>query len=343
MAFILFPGQLTQRSEFYNQLGQLLAAGLPLMVALDQLEQHPPARSYRQPLRVIRKQLNEGCTFTEALRSLGSWLPAFDVALIQAGEQSGRLDSTFRLLSDYYQDRSRVARQMLGDMAYPAFLFHFAVFILPFADFFKTGDWRAYLLQTFGILLPVYAIIYGIIYVTQARHGESWRSMLELVLNPVPVLGTARRFLALSRLAGALEALISAGVSITEAWTLAASASGSPALRRIVFSWKPLVEAGQTPAEVVSASGKFPPLFVHQYHTGEISGKLDDCLRRLHQYYQEEGSRKLRALAQWTPRLVYLLHRLGDCGQDRAVLDGLLQGSWQCRGRVLNLNFKSEI
>jgi len=113
--------------------------------------------------------------------------------------------------------------------------------------------------------------------------------------------------LALSRLAAALEALISAGVTILEAWELAGTACGSPALRRTVLAWRPLVNGGHTPAEVVGASGKFPELFVSQYATGEVSGKLDDTLRRLHQYYQDEGSRKLHAFARWTPRGVYLL------------------------------------
>ncbi|HWI58701.1 MAG TPA: hypothetical protein VNZ22_15860, partial [Bacillota bacterium] len=44
----------------------------------------------------------------------------------------------------------------------------------------------------------------------------------------------------------------------------------------------------------------------NQYASGEISGKLDDTLKRLHEYYQEEGSRKLHALAQWTPKAFYL-------------------------------------
>jgi type II secretory pathway component PulF len=67
------------------------------------------------------------------------------------------------------------------------------------------------------------------------------------------------------------------------------------------------VDAGETPAEALHASGQFPELFASQYATGEISGKLDETLQRLHQYYQEEGSRKLRMVAQWTPRAVYLI------------------------------------
>src|SRR5205807_200468 len=155
---------------------------------------------------------------------IGQWLPAFDIALLQAGEQSGRLEACFRLLADYYTDRARLARQVISDLAYPAFLFHFAIFLFPFSHFFLSGNWLLYLGQTFGVL-----------------------------------------------------------------------------------AWRPLVDGGQTPAEALNASAKFPELFANQYATGEISGKLDETLRRLHTYYQGEGSRKLHAVAQWTPRAVYFL------------------------------------
>ena len=156
-----------------------------------------------------------------------------------------------------------------------------------------------------GVLIPLYVVVALMIFAAQSRHGETWRACFESMLHPIPVLGQARRYLALARLAAALEALLSAGVTIIEAWELAATASGSPALRRTVLGWRPRVDAGQTPAEAVSASGSFPELFANQYATGEISGQLDDTLRRLHGYYQEEGSRKLHAVARWTPRAIY--------------------------------------
>jgi len=273
---------------------------------LDQLQRQPPARSYARPLGNLLRQLTEGFTLTESLQRLGSWLPAFDIALLNAGEQSGRLDACFRLLADYYEDRARMARQMIGDLLYPAFLLHFAVFILPFAQLFATGNWGVYLLQTLGILLPIYALLGFIIFAAQGRHGETWRSCLESALHPMPGLGTARRYLALSRLAAALEALLNAGVNIIQAWELAAAACGSPALRRTVSGWRDPLEAGQTPAELVTSSRKFPQMFASQYHTGEVSGKLDETLRLLHRFYQEEGSRRLHMLAQWTPRGIYI-------------------------------------
>jgi type II secretory pathway component PulF len=306
MSLMFTPSQLARRAEFYHQLGQLTAAGLGVVSALQQLQRTPPDHSYREPIRRVLVELADGQTLGESLQRVGPWLPVLDMALLHAGEESGRLDACFRLLADYYNDRARMARQILVDLAYPVFLLHFAIFILPFSQLFSTGDWVTYLLKTFGLLLPLYAAVALVIYAAQSRHSESWRAALEVILHPIPVLGAARRSLALARLAGALEALLSAGVTIIEAWEMAATASGSPLLRQTVLGWRPLVDGGQTPAEAIRASGRFPDLFTNQYASGEISGRLDETLRRLHQYYQEEGSRKLHVVAQWTPRVVYL-------------------------------------
>ena len=306
MSLMITPGQLARRAEFYHQLAQLTSAGLGVTRALEQLERHPPALSYRPKINRALRELNHGFTLTEAVRRVGQWLPEFDIALLEAGELSGRLDACFKLLANYYTDRARVARQMIADLAYPTVLLHLAIFIFPFSQFFLSGDWIAYGLKTFGVLIPLYAICAAVIYAGQSRHGERWRSCMESVLRPVPMLGTGRFYLSLARLCAALEALLSAGVTIIQAWEMAATASGSPALRRTVRAWRPQVDAGSTPAEVVSASYRFPELFANQYASGEISGKLEETLGRLRQYYQEEGSRKLHALAQWSPRAVYL-------------------------------------
>jgi type II secretory pathway component PulF len=305
MPLIVTPGQFTQRAEFYHQLAQLTSAGIGLPRALEQIQRHPPARSFRGPIQRLLQQIAAGNTFAESLQLSGAWLPAFDVALLDAGERSGRLDACFKLLADYYNDRARIARQMIADLVYPVALLHLAIFIFPFASFFMSGNLFAYLAQTFGVLIPLYVIVAAMVYAGQSKHGESWRAWVEAVLHPIPILGTGRHYLALSRLAAALEALINAGVTIIEAWELAATASGSPALRRVVHAWKQQLRAGETPAELVRACPRFPDLFANLYSSGEVSGKLDDTLRQLHRLYQEEGTRKLHAVAQWVPRFIY--------------------------------------
>jgi type II secretory pathway component PulF len=76
-------------------------------------------------------------------------------------------------------------------------------------------------------------------------------------------------------------------------------------LTRTVLSWKQPLQSGSNYSELIAASGIFPELFGNLYHTGEISGTLDGSLIRLHELYQTEGLRRMKALAQWTPKLVY--------------------------------------
>jgi len=306
MPLIVTPRQFARRAEFYHQLAQCTSAGIGVIRTLEQIKASPPARSFQEPVRRLLAELGNGATLSESLQRL-DWLPAFDVALVEAGERSGRLDACFRLLAEYYNDRAAIARQVIVDLMYPVALFHLAIFIFPFAQFFVSGNLLAYAAKTFGVLIPIYIFIGLILYATQSKHGEAWRARMESFLRPIPLLGAARHYLALSRLAAALEALISAGVNIFTAWDLAAAASGSPRLQRAVQAWKPRVAAGQMPSEAVRACPQFPEMFANLYTSGEVSGKLDDSLRHLHRIYHEDGVRKLHAFAQWTPRMVYLM------------------------------------
>ncbi|HEU6449606.1 MAG TPA: type II secretion system F family protein [Verrucomicrobiae bacterium] len=307
---IVTPGQLFRRADFYHQLGQLVTAGVPITNALQQISHRPPGFSYRKPLQQTLVELAQGKPFSQSLRD-ADWLPDFDLTLIDAGERSGRLDACFRTLANYYTERGNIARQIVSQMLYPAFLIHFAALVFYIVLPWARSQFNASILMLFAvvavkILLPIYLVIAFIIVASQSKRGEGWRSFLERILHPVPVLGTARRSLALSRLSMALEALISAGVSVTEAWKFAAAASNSPALKRVVTTWKPQLESGLTPAELVNASRYFPTIFANLYQTGEVTGKLDETLQRMHVYFQEDSSHKIKLVVRAVCMAVYL-------------------------------------
>src|ERR1700722_8361891 len=259
---IVSPGQLLRLADFYHQLAQLTAAGIGITNALQQICHHPPAFSFRKPLQKTLGELEQGKPLSQSLRD-AEWLPDFDLTLIEAGERSGRLDSCFRALANYYTERGNMARQLFSQMLYPAFLIHFAALVfyivLPWAGSQFNASIPILFVRAALELLPVYLIVILIVIGSQSKHGESWRYFLERVLHPIPMLGAARRSQALSRLSMALEALISAGVNVIEAWNSAAPASNSPALKRIVATWKEPLASGATPAELVNASRYFPP------------------------------------------------------------------------------------
>jgi type II secretory pathway component PulF len=305
MPLIITPRQLERRAELYHQLGILLSAGLTIQQGLEQIKRNPPDRALRQKISDWLDLLGEGLTVSDAVRKMGQWMPSFDLALIDAGEQSGRLDASFKLLALHYEERARMVKQAISDLLYPVFTLHLAAVVFPFIEFIKTGSLARFIFTILATLVPLYAVVFFVIFACQGRHGENWRAMLERLFRPIPVLGTARSDLALARLAAALEALLNAGVPIVGAWELAATASGSPALRRLVETWRPRVEGGAVFSELISESDRFPTVFNNLYHTGEVSGKLDETLLRLHTLYLEEGIRRMRLVARWGPQIVY--------------------------------------
>jgi type II secretory pathway component PulF len=310
MPLIVTPGLLAQRAELYQQLSSLLSAGVSMLQALEMLRKHPPSRAFRQPLTHVQVQLGQGYSLAEALRYQKGWLPPFDLALLKAGEESGRLPECCRLLSSYYEQRARLVRQVTSTLLYPLFLAHFALLVFPLSHLtalVQTFDVLAFLGAKLLLALPVYLVAFFLILASQANRSESWRALVERLAGMIPVIGKARRQLALARLAAALEALLNAGVSIIEAWDLAGDASGSPALRHEIRRWHGPLAAGKTPAELVQASPVFPEVFANLYATAELSGQLDQTVGRLHLHYEEEGSRRLQLAAQWFPRLLYLV------------------------------------
>lgn len=303
---IATPGRLNLRADWCLQLATMLQAGVTLPAALDTARSSLPRSQDRSRLQRAAAALAQGSTFAEALQAGGPWLPEFDLAIIKAGEDSGRLDVSLGLLAEVYRDAARLRRVVRARLAYPVFLFHAAVFIAPFPELFLTGNGTAYGRQTLGVLLPVYALVWLGLYACRGGRGRRWRLWLERIARRIPAVGVALRHLALARLAHALEALLSAGFLMIPAWELAARASGSPLLDLAVCRWRPALESGATPAELVRASGEFPANFASLYHAGEISGQLDRTLRGLYRFHQEEAVRLLEQLAEWLPRLVYV-------------------------------------
>src|SRR6476661_2641756 len=114
MSLIVTPGQLNRRSELYYQLGSAIGAGVPLLEALQMASSNPTMGGSQKTLTQLSEHLQSGLSFSESMTLVQGWLPEFDIALLAAGEQSGRLDASFKLLSTYYATRATIIRDTLG-------------------------------------------------------------------------------------------------------------------------------------------------------------------------------------------------------------------------------------
>jgi len=300
------PADLRRRALFCSQLSTMLEAGLALPRSLQTLAGSASDTPERRLATRWLDGLGAGLTCADALEGLGGrFADGLDLALVRAGEQSGRLDQMFALLARHYHARADNLAVIFQSSVYPLLVLHVTAFIAPLPAFVRTGNGVAYLARSAGVLALMYAV--GAAAVWACRPWHPWRGWVERMGMRVPLLGPARADLAVSRLAWSLEALLSAGVVVTEAWPIAARASGSPVIESAVSRWRPSLDSGATPAELVTASGIFPEGFVGSYAAGEASGRLEQELGRLARWHEEEGFRRLRLFAMWSPRVLYAL------------------------------------
>ncbi len=324
------PGQLNRRAQLFEQLAAMIAAGVPLTKALEMAAKNRSTGIPRKILQELTQHLQEGHTFSDAMQlvsgqkrgmdvSLRSgykayWLSEFDVALLSAGEESGRLDSTFKLLARYYTSRAKMIHDTIAGSFVTIITLH--VFLIVFPIGFLTAFVMGIVNNQFSMCLPfiiekivVFALLYGLVlsfsFAGQGNRSESWRAIVEFIFSIVPVLRTAVKDLAVARLAMALESLLNAGVPVIRSWELASVACGSPHLKHEVLKWTPKLEHGTTPADMVAQIRYFPDMFTQLYQSGEISGKMDETLTRLHTYFEEEGFRKLQTFSRILTFAIY--------------------------------------
>ena len=296
------PGQLNRRAQLYEQLAATIAAGMPLMQALEMASRNRSLRDSQRHIRAILGYLHEGHTFADSMRKVSGWLPEYDMALLTAGEQSGRLDIAFKELGRSYAATADMVRQTIKSLLTIFVTLHVFFLVFPVSslqdfawgiidrDFARCLPFLFWKAVTFGIF---YGSIFFLIFACQGNRDERWRAMVESIFNCVPLLRKALKDLAIARFTSALEALLNAGVSVTKSWELAADASGSPRLRRELAVWLPRLETGMTPGDIIAQIRWFPEMFTNLYHTAELSGSHDDTLQRLNTYYETEGRNSL--------------------------------------------------
>jgi type IV pilus assembly protein PilC len=314
MSLIVTPGQINRRAQLYDQLGSMITAGVPLVKALELASRNNSLRASKKTILALVSHLQEGHTFSDSMTKVQGWLPEFDVALLSVGEESGRLDTSFKLLGRYYESRAKIIRDTISGlivtvMTLNVFLLVFPLgFLIGFAQGIMNNNFAQclpFIIEKIAIFGGLYGIVFLLIFACQGNRGEVWRALVESIFRMVPMLRTAIKYLALARLASALDALMNAGVSVIKSWKLASAACGSPHLKREIVAWTPKLETGATPADMVNHIHYFPEMFRNLYSSAEISGKLDETLVRLHNYYEEEGFHTLRMFTRILNGLIY--------------------------------------
>lgn len=312
---------------FTRQFSTMIDAGLPIIQCLEILRDQTENKAFRKVLRALKKDVEEGATFSEALRKHPKVFDQLFVNLVAAGEAGGILDVTLTRLAAYLEKVASLKKKVRGAMTYPAIVVAIAViviavilvYVIPvFAGLFRDAGVSLPTLTLVVMNLSDFAknyihwMILGVVmlgFVFQRfRKTSRGRDLTDRLFLKIPVFGALLKKVALARVTRTLGTMLGSGVPILESMELVAATSGNAVIEKAVLQAQQAVSQGRTLSDPLSESGIFPPMVVHMVSVGEATGALDSMLAKVADFYDEEVDATVEALTSLLePMLIVFL------------------------------------
>lgn len=317
---------LLQRAEFYREFGALARAGVPVVGALDLLLEAQPDGRSAHALAALRDLIRDGASPAEALPAAMPAISAFELALIQTGQRTGRLGEVLEQMADYLDEEHRIREGIQSALVYPLLVVGLALVIgvvmilavLPrlgslFSDtglelpaltrmliwLGADGRWMA---LAFLTVPPVLAWI-----AWRRFAAPATRAAMEQSLMRVPILGAAIRLTAAIRFSRTLAMLLRGGVPLVESLPLAGCASGNRQLDDAVRAGTEQVRHGLPVVVMLAAC----PLIGHQlpawYRAGEAAGDLPGMLDQAARRFQAQWETLLQRVVRLAEPILIIL------------------------------------
>jgi type IV pilus assembly protein PilC len=313
---------------FTRQFATMIDAGLPLVQCLEILGEQNENTTFREIIREVRMDVEQGSTFADALRKHPKPFDALYVNLVQAGEIGGILDTILNRLAVYLEKADALARKVKGAMVYPATVMVVAVAvvvlmlvkIIPtfekmFADFggqlpaptqmvIDLSHWMQHWLVFFlaGIVLGIMA------YLQARKRAPRFRRFTDATALKLPVFGPLLRKVAVARFSRTLGTMIASGVPILDALDIVSRTAGNMVVEEALNDVRTAISEGKTIAEPLMESEVFPGMVVQMIAVGEETGAMETMLTKIADFYDDEVDAAVEALtAMLEPAMMVVL------------------------------------
>ncbi len=305
----------TQAQIFFEQLAQLVEAGMPLHDACEEL-----ARSLEDPvLQQLGTQLAEqmagGAALSRALQQPPWSLPATQIALIQAGELSGQLVEMLWAISRQHQRENEQLGQLRQQLLYPLFsaitlcaaaaflLLYLVPQLLPFLQGLghslpwhtRALIWTSQTLQHSWLPMTAATSLGILLWRALYQRHTGLRTQWQRMLLSLPVAGPLLTQLSTARMCSTFGQMYAAGIPVHQALGMLPDIAGNAWLRLAVQRSAERVRQGMPLAEAFALESVFPRALIRGLRLGTQSGHLD---RTLGQIARQQDAAAQRALAQ---------------------------------------------
>jgi type IV pilus assembly protein PilC len=293
---------------FTRQLAVMIDAGLPLVQALDILANQTENPHFAKILQSVKSSVEQGATFSDALKKHPKVFDDLYVNLVAAGEVGGILDAILNRLATYIEKNVKLKNQLRSAMIYPAAIFVVAIGVIAvmllkvipkFEEMYQAfpgaklpGPTKFVLKLSHNFIDAWYYIVGGVtaffVLFGAAMRTEGGKDVLHATVLRVPLIGGVIRKIVVARFTRTLGTLLSSGVPILDALEICARTSGNRVVTRAILHARAKISEGSDMAGPLLETNVFPPMVVQMIGVGEQTGAMDQMLQKIADFYEEE-------------------------------------------------------
>jgi type IV pilus assembly protein PilC len=264
----------------------------------------------------VKLQVEQGATFSDALRKHPKVFDDLYVNLVAAGEVGGILDTILNRLATYIEKAVKLRGQIKSAMYYPIGIMIVAIGVIAimlikviptFENMYKEmghaelpGPTRFVINISHGFVNRWYlyfggvaAVIFGSAAMRRSNRG---REVFDRMLLRLPVMGPTLRKIVVARFTRTLGTLLASGVPILDALDICARTAGNRVVEAGISRARDRISEGHDMAGPLHESKVFPTMVVQMIGVGEQTGAMDQMLQKIADFYEEEVDSAVAAM-----------------------------------------------
>lgn len=290
-----------------SQLAIELKAGLPLVSSLRLMAENEQDKKLKRILSEVADDVHAGNPLADSFATRGPGLPRTFIETVRAGEESGKLDETFERLQVYYEKADAVGSKVASAMIYPAMLIAVALVVVTiimlvavpvFEDTFASmGNelptptklliaMSNFMVDNlFLIIAVIAAVALAIFFYAKTDNGRHFFARLALTF---PGISLVNKMNAASQFASTLSTMLASGLPLVSAARITANVADNLLISEDIEKAVTGVIEGNRLADGLNQSKWFPQLLKEMATVGEETGKLENTLNVISDYYNKE-------------------------------------------------------
>ncbi|MBX9667919.1 MAG: type II secretion system F family protein [Candidatus Obscuribacterales bacterium] len=301
---------------FSRQFSAMVSSGVAMLRTLTIIVEQCPNKRLKYALDDIRKSVESGLSLSDAMAKQSSIFDRLYIAIVRAGETGGILSDVLKRLADYLEYKEKLNQKVRSAMVYPTVVLLIAVgvfwamltFVLPvFEGLFKNIGGELPLYTQFLIALSeavrsIWMVMFIIAcsicgyLVRRYYKTDVGRLHIDGIVLALPLFGDLIKKVAIARFSRTFGTLIRAGVPMLNALDVVKDTAGNAVVAKAVDTIYDEVRQGGTISKPMGRSNIFPPMVTQMIAVGEETGRLDDMLSKVADFYDMEVENSVEQL-----------------------------------------------